>query len=237
MLILSFIFRRVDSKSLNIPLKELCKQILRILKAENNANMETELLDLLGFDNIDFVSELVSNQTRILEKCYNDEFKFRDDVGITVQVFEEKRHPGQRVSLMTESAKADQKQLRKLRSKGVIPNLAEDGMDMDRSLEHHRASLRDTLRPIMIEELPNIYTKTSPSIALQGKFTLPAGTEHFDDAIHEEFILPYSQDTTTMDSIKLIQIAELDALLQRAFSVFIICDFLFLICFYRDTSR
>lgn len=203
-----------------LPADELSSQILRLLRGPTE-DLECGLLDLMGFDSIEFISLLVSNRTLIVERCRHtgprDSHSRRTDTP-PINVMPAAQVPGQNVALMTESAREQLRQIEKLRAKGVIiPDDVTNDLRQESPVDLTN-ELRSALGSLRIASLPHVYARPAPPIAgFQGKFALPTGTDHFDDAIHEEFIIPYASDASIADCIEPIVIADLDESLRRAF--------------------
>lgn len=204
-----------------LPVDELSSQILRLLRGPTE-DLESGLLDLIGFDNIEFISFLVSNRALIIEQCHQTAVQNNRSKGMgpfSIEAIPAAQVPGQSISLMTESAREQLRQIEKLRAKGVvIPDDITDDLHQELSVDP-TDGLRTTLGSLRVASLPHVYARLTPPVAgFQGKFALPAGTEHFDDAIHEEFSIPYSSETSIADRITSIMIADLDESLRKAFA-------------------
>lgn len=207
--------------------EELCEQIVKILAGPAGVAIsciypnvsldrrENDLLDLLGFESLEFVSQLLELHRPIVEACRTHRFtKSTIPAPIIAPTL-----PGQSVTLNTTSSKQATRQYRKLMTKGLIPtSTPTSSFDMHGITAELQAVMGSSGREDI--QLPNVFV-TKRSVNIPGaKFALPMGTIHNDFVEHEEFIIPYPTDTKQDTwNINILNVNDMDPILQKGFKV------------------
>ncbi|PJF19335.1 hypothetical protein PSACC_00855 [Paramicrosporidium saccamoebae] len=190
--------------------EELSEHIIKILSGPTEQR-ESDLLDLVGFECIELVSQLIANRDILVEACRDYSF----GKPATLAPVMSAALPGQSVSLNTESSKQASRQYRKLVSKGIIPDEELYIPETD-GLDNLRAALGSSSGPQI--HLPNVFVSRRPERLLGAKMALPQGTSHNDFADYEEFIIPYPSDAHGQTwNINPIIVSDLDTVLQQGF--------------------
>ncbi|KAJ3224159.1 hypothetical protein HK099_000150 [Clydaea vesicula] len=228
--------------------EELSQKVLGILlSSAEDETLQSNLLDLLGFENFDFLSSLVKNKEQIVAKISAvGKNAFQNDTHNELNLsLEPPKLPyrpsyGAQVTVNTDIEKLQSKQLRKEQKRRAKMTEEEKDMELSANLlgldgDHLRNVRESQLRtssnaPLFsntaakVEDIqyPNVYrTEKAKSSFFGAKMALPFGTERFDnDKRFEEVVIPFPKkpDLSVFPNMKeLIKISSLDDFCARGF--------------------
>ncbi|CAG8668801.1 8138_t:CDS:10, partial [Racocetra persica] len=225
------------------PIK-LCTNIFTVLRSKQD-DIETELVDLLGYENLNFVTTLVTNRFEIVENIrMNSDFDEnqmdsfeKSDLPLDSIPTEPKRPQfGSQITVQFADDVKKMKRLKKEHKKAMKNRSAEDeeslsakilGFDSDklREIREHELRSANDLPPLpqrktLSESFKHVFGKTQPGSVLSvfgTKYSLPAGTKQHSFTDHEEIIIPITQQAPQLKNQKLIIIGEMDYLCKGSF--------------------
>ncbi|RIB18575.1 Sec63 Brl domain-containing protein [Gigaspora rosea] len=226
------------------PIK-LCTNIFTVLRSNKKDDIETELVDLLGYENLNFVTALVTNRHKIVENIrMNSDFHEsqidsfeKSDIQLDSTPFEPKRPQfGSQVTVKFEDDVKKLKRLKKEHKKAIKHRSTEDeeslsakilGFDVDklRAIREHELRVANDLpllpqRATLSDSFKHVFGKTQPGSVLSvfgTKYSLPSGTKQYNYTDHEEIIIPITEQASQLKEQKLITIEEMDYLCRNSF--------------------
>ncbi|KAI9006624.1 Sec63 Brl domain-containing protein [Phycomyces nitens] len=232
----------------NIELTEqkLCTDLFTILRSDqDDDSIQQALIDLLGYEGIDLIMELISNRSILV----NNIMKMSNYTGqrsktTPGQPIEPKRHVyGTQVTIQSEAEIKEMKQMRKDQKRALkalqkapedknavsMDILGFDSQDLRQAREN--ALIEASQAPLFSsnyktkaeEKYPHVYqsAKTGSMLSLFGtRYALPAGTvrEEFND--YDETIIPVPTQAPIREGERRIKIEELDSLARGAFKAY-----------------
>lgn len=215
-------FRECAKISSPLSSNQIYDQIINILEESDQIRLESELLDLVGFDHMELISTLLFHRETILKTKQTSFTAVAGSNFIPIS-----QPPGQQITVTTNMTRQGLKQLRQRQAEGIVPNDEQLNKSEGNGLEFAASNpLITSSSSSKQAPLPHVYVTPPPTMStfsLSGKLALPLGTKHYDEPTHEEFILPYTagyeRDHQRMESIKPVKISSLDPLLRCAFQV------------------
>ncbi|KAJ1881611.1 activating signal cointegrator 1 complex subunit 3, partial [Kickxella alabastrina] len=212
----------------------LCTGIFTILRSPSADNdIQGELLELVGYDHMDFLAALISNRTAIVGEIMRESDYLR--VAASMQLTHQL--PGVQASITTEKDLVIQKQILKVqrrRAKSIEASEDDEaalilgfGSDLRRARERQLTQRpAEALRPERRgpNQLPHVYTtgkagnSSGNMLSMFGtKYTLPAGTVREEFADHEEITIPVSRAAPRRDHEDPVLLADMDPLCRYTF--------------------
>ena len=203
--------------------------------------LQGALLDLLGFDNLSFLEELISNRSILIKNTSqidNNAFKIaKKEIRQTIPAAP-KHAPqyGAQVTVMSQSQKLLAKQQRKEQkklSKQPVYNLegsSDDSLALDGEylrIMREQELLMNAEAPKVLKpstdpiKYPHVYQSGTGGAVLSmfgTRYTLPAGSERNDNADYEQVMVPISRKNVVVSNERRIEIKELDEFSQSAFA-------------------
>lgn len=195
----------------------LCTDIFTLLRSSRGDNdIQGQLLELVGFDQMSFLSDLMSNRAAIVDRIVAeaDFARVADSMGRGAKIL-----PGIQVSVTSEKDKVIKKQILKNRKQAATKSRATEetpfsddqisaqllgfGGDLRQARERQLSERPvEVLEPErrLLEQYPHVYT-SAPSGARGGnllsmfgsRYTLPVGTTRNEYPDHEEIAIPISK--------------------------------------------
>lgn len=202
--------------------EELVECIIGMLRGKAQVNeLANDLLELLGFDHFDLVSELVSRRSQLVDSWESHLIAKAASSSV----------PGPRVQVrLASEVKAQKEGERLARKRGVVLSAVSNqkqmtGVGIGLSEDDLRRVLASGLQSFGsgdVNMLPGVYKRTGGSTSLSAlgmRTALPAGTEREDNVRWESFTLPFSAGGPhpRADSIEPVLISDLDDYSRRAF--------------------
>jgi len=235
-----------DADGAIIP-EKLCTNIFTILRSESDDDdIQIELVDLLGFDNLNFVTTLVTKRFTIVENI-SSESQYQKTPSDQQENFSTQQLPskteikrpifGTQFTIQSEDEIKEKKRSRKEQKKAakhkkesedeesISANILEFHPDELRSAREQQLRVsRDTpLRSQSFTPSKNFKhvfgnTETGSVLSVFGStYSLPVGTERKDYDLHEEITVPITKRAPQMKDEKLIHLSELDTLCRGSF--------------------
>ncbi|GBC25635.1 uncharacterized protein OCT59_020043 [Rhizophagus irregularis] len=235
-----------DADGAIIP-EKLCINIFTILRSESDDDdIQIELVDLLGFDNLNFVTTLVTKRFTIVENISRESHyqKIPPDQQENFPAQQlpnktESKRPifGSQYTIQSEDDLKEKKRLRKEQKKAakhkkesedeesISANILGFRGDVLRSVrEQQLRSARDIpLRPQSFTPSKNFKhvfgnTETGSILSVFGStYSLPVGTKRKDYDLHEEIIVPITKRAPQMKDEQLIHLSDMDTLCRGSF--------------------
>ncbi len=227
----------VNSISSSLSTEQLATSLLGILRSEKSDEaIQDAFVDLLGFENLDFVMELTVHRREIVENIY----KVADYTPSVVQLAPPKlpTRPqyGTQVTVQTEQEKQLAKQARK-HARKEAKYRHEDVSDAqllgfvdiefmrrvrENELQHAANAPLATGQPMhQQEKYPHVYTNNPGGSALSAfgtRYALPEGTIRNDERDYEEIRIPITKQVPPRIDERPVAVGELDAWAQSAFT-------------------
>ncbi|KAJ3008876.1 activating signal cointegrator 1 complex subunit [Thoreauomyces humboldtii] len=224
---------------------QLCTDLFGILRSDRNDDeIQSALIDLLGYTNLAFTHALLENRRRIVQNITEQAAQaepesYAQPEGATPAYQPRMPQYGAQVTVLAESEKLQMKQQRKeWKKKNKSTREESDTMTAASLLgfegEHLRKVREEQLRTAGTassefgagaapppEEFPNIYRSSgnggSTLSTFGTRFVLPLGTDREDLKDYEEITIPVSQPAPVRTSERRVMISELDEYTQRGF--------------------
>ncbi|CAD5122093.1 DgyrCDS10543 [Dimorphilus gyrociliatus] len=197
-----------------------------LASAKSNDQIQDELFELLGWERIDFISEILQRRQKINLSLLNQSKQ------VTKKV---KPSYGCQIVVQSDKEKDVQKQMRKddKRSRNKKGDQNEDNeadfdilrMRVEREKQLVEARLKPLLKPMRKEEIkfPFVFdgmseAKKMAALIAGNKMSLPVGTKKRSFDGYEEVDIPPSQPAPTHIGQHRVQISELDKIGKMGFS-------------------
>ncbi|KAJ1800554.1 activating signal cointegrator 1 complex subunit 3 [Coemansia sp. RSA 2399] len=221
----------------------LCTELFTVLRADRSDNdIQGQLLELVGFDNMDFLSMLISQRSKIVSTIVKES----DYSRVARASKKNKQIPGVQAVIRSEKDIAIEKDIQKTQRKAARRKAAqpsdESGGDAD---DQHSAQIlgfgsdlrrarerqltkrsSEVLRPETHGPMrfPHVYTTGDASraggnmLSMYGsKYALPAGTTRNEFADHEELSIPFSSPAPRRHTEQPVRIEDMDPLCSYTF--------------------
>ncbi|KAI8983869.1 Sec63 Brl domain-containing protein [Pilobolus umbonatus] len=225
--------------------QQLCANIFTIIRSgESDDDIQNTLVDILGYEALDFIIELISNRTTIVQNIMKMSDYDERQAKKTVPT-ETVRRPvyGTQFTIQSEKEIREEKRLRKEQKKALKANnrqeddansvsmsiLGFDGENWKQVREE--ALLNATQSPLFSSnykskaatQYPHVYQSAASggTLSLFGtRYALPAGTvrEEFND--YEETTIPVPTKAPIRSGERHLKITELDSLARGAFKAY-----------------
>ncbi|CAG8568952.1 618_t:CDS:10 [Ambispora leptoticha] len=230
---------------------KLCTNIFTILRSEKeDKDIENSLVDLIGYDNVELVSTLLCNRTKILENIRNQsKYNKLNDMKAqgtlltqTQPLLNEPRRPhyGTQILVQSEAEIREMKQLRKEQKKSKQKTSEEEDAISASILGFNPEELRrkreDQLRAaaaaaqmvpqykgVNEQKLPHVYSTSHSGnvLSIYGtRFSVPVGTQRFEESNYEEIIIPLTKKSPPTRDEKLILLEDMDNLCKGTFKAY-----------------
>ncbi|CAG8574007.1 14593_t:CDS:10, partial [Acaulospora morrowiae] len=208
----------------------LCTRIFTILRLEmDDDEIQAKLVDLLGFENFEFVTMLITKRSEIGIS--------EDSVPHHRPTLLEPIRPsyGSQVTIQFESDAKQQKRIRKEHKKNMKKRNAEDEETLSANIlgfsDESRLARENQLRTARNSPLPpqfsaptenfkHVYGKSQSGSVLTvfgNRFSLPVGTERKDYNDYEEITVPMTNRAPPLQNEKLVYLSEMDNLCKGTF--------------------
>ncbi|KAJ2715375.1 putative steryl acetyl hydrolase mug81 [Coemansia spiralis] len=209
----------------------VCDQVLELLQSgRSDDDVQGPLLELVGYDNMDFLASLVSRRADIVRAVADDTDRAR-----AAALRRARSLPGVQAVVRTERDVALDKELSKARRRRKA-GPAEDPaagppLGSGAGLRQVRASqltqrTKEVLKPESqgAAQYPYVFT-SGPAGGVGGallsmfgtKYALPAGTARDEFADHEEITIPIARTAPRRETEQPVAIADMDPLCQHTF--------------------
>ncbi|KAI8820753.1 Sec63 Brl domain-containing protein [Fimicolochytrium jonesii] len=222
---------------------ELGTDVFAILRSNRgDDDIQSALVDLLGYSNLGFLHELLGHRRKIVETI-TEQAQYESPPApdrIESAPAYQPRAPvyGAQVTVMSETEKVQMKQQRREAKKRNKLTREEDDLLASASIlgfegQHLRKVREEQLRNgpettdngfdlvrAPEEELPNVYRSGSGGSTLSmfgTRFALPVGTERGDYKDYEELTIPIAQPAPVRSTERRVPISDLDPWAQRGF--------------------
>ena len=211
---------------------DLANDILTILKSKkSDDDIQNDLVDLLGYENMDFVGALAIERKRVVDASESDLSTLPDLVGPIPNT--NRPAVGSQISIHSSDEKANMKKYRKelQRRRGKFEDDSSmekilDPIALQRAREEQLAQNAASAvsanqgQGTQQEQYPHVYSssKGGNSLSVFGtKFVLPAGSIREEFADYEEITVPPPTIAMKQVNETTVDISSLDAYSQRAF--------------------
>ncbi|CAA18663.1 putative helicase mug81 [Schizosaccharomyces pombe] len=189
-----------QSSSTELDASVLFEAVIMSLKAtEDQCAIQEDLLNLVGLDHIDLISDIVANSSNLIEEYMN-----QNDTSIAAQLSD--GYTSEAGSSATHG-------------QGLLDSLKSRPRRFSRSRDN-RGPLFTGQQVFEVEKYPHVYgdKRLGNTISVIGKkFALPAGSEREDYQKYEEIIVPHAQRAPQMQGEKLLEISSMDILCRKTF--------------------
>ncbi|KAJ2403754.1 activating signal cointegrator 1 complex subunit 3 [Coemansia sp. RSA 2526] len=216
----------------------LCTEVFKVLRCDRtDDDIQGQLLELVGFDNMEFLGQLVSQRANIVRGITDEADRAR-----VAAAMRDRAIPGVQAIIRSEKDVAIEKEINKARRKAkgkgkqTEDGSLEDqeaarilgfGADLRRARERQLSQRpAEVLRPEAkgAERYPHIYTSTPAGnnggalLSMFGsKYALPAGTVRNEFSDHEEITIPIAKAAVRRATEQPIAISDMDPLCQYTF--------------------
>ncbi|KAJ2627662.1 putative steryl acetyl hydrolase mug81, partial [Coemansia sp. RSA 1287] len=211
----------------------LCTEVFKVLRCDRtDDDIQGQLLELVGFDNMEFLGQLVSQRANIVRGITDEADRAR-----VAAAMRDRAIPGVQAIIRSEKDVAIEKEINKARRKAkgkgkqTEDGSLEDqeaarilgfGADLRRARERQLSQRpAEVLRPEAkgAERYPHIYTSTPAGnnggalLSMFGsKYALPAGTVRNEFSDHEEITIPIAKAAVRRATEQPIAISDMDPL-------------------------
>lgn len=227
--------------SSSAPADAMCHTILNLLKSgRSNDDLQNELFDLLGFDRIELIEELLQHRSEITEPDLITEEKMI--LSSTRSVLENKR-PNYGCQVIVQSDKEKQlvkqalkeeKKIQRIMAK--VENFSDDEgglptlVNVNDLKVKRKAAIKAMIKPVFSrpralpqEVYPHVYDSQKSAQQTSGfvaghKLMLPLGVHRVDTKTYEEVNIPTSEAAPVNVGNQLVEISSLDEVGQMAFN-------------------
>ncbi|KAG9295645.1 hypothetical protein G9A89_002963 [Geosiphon pyriformis] len=233
-------------KSLALTPDKLCTNIFTILRSDKeDEEIETSLVDLIGYGNVELVSTLLRNRKVIVENINNQsQYNLLDESQIgnkqkILSISSDIKRPqyGSQVKVQSDIEIRELKQIRKEHKKQMKSKTSEEedalsanilGFDPEMLKHQREEQLRAAASAAQIvpqymgtneQKLPHVYASSHPGNVLSvfgTKYALPLGTDRKETDYYEEIIIPVTKKSAIVNE-KLILLDEMDNLCRGTF--------------------
>ncbi|KAK9491575.1 Sec63 Brl domain-containing protein [Lipomyces doorenjongii] len=185
-----------------------------LLSPSGEVEIQSKLADILGYDDLEFVTELVQNRSKIVETL---ERGTESNILSQVRVINksEKKHK----SKNTQNSNGDSRTYDEVvRSKLLTKE--ERQKRLDAMMRARKASPTGPILSASEEHYPHIYRSHDAGNTLSAygnKYSLPIGTTRSTEDLYEEVSVPYAKQRPLTIGEKLVQIADLDLICRNTF--------------------
>ncbi|KAJ2901105.1 activating signal cointegrator 1 complex subunit 3 [Coemansia aciculifera] len=227
----------------------MCTEIFTMLRSDrSDEEIQGQLLELVGFESMEFLSELVSARVDIVAKITREsdyarvaaDMKARalqpgmhasihreKDLAIERDIRKSKRKPKRRQANDNEAAAADdESESEDQRSARILGFGADLRRARERQLTERPAEVFSHATPQALpEQYPHVYTSSANGgrggnmLSMFGsKYALPTGTERSEFADHEEITIPISKPAPRRFTEEPVLVEDMDPLCRYTFS-------------------
>ncbi|KAI9505837.1 Sec63 Brl domain-containing protein [Coemansia spiralis] len=230
-----------DMGTSNEAAEALCTEIFTVLRSDRSDNdIQGQMLELVGFDNMDFLSMLISHRAEIVNTVTKESdyarvakamrqnrlpgvqavVRSEKDIAIEKDILKSQRKPQRRAAQAAQSGDEDSADQKSAQILGL-------GSDLRRARERQltkrtpEALLPESRGP---EVYPHVYTSTAAGRAggnmlsmFGSKYALPVGTTRDEFADHEEITIPISTPAPRRHTEQPVMIEDMDPLCSYTF--------------------
>ena len=173
--------------------------IIELINSENDLSvLESELVGLIGFQNLEFVSSIILNKTSLC-KAMNDSES--TPLGRNIVIHQSPR----------KSQKAAKKEAKRIASLNLYKEQELTISDLERLSK---------MMEVKQESYPNVFGRfeSSPLSVFGGKFALPKGTQRVNETRYEEFTVPHDPQNERHKMFKLVNLDQFSEFSRLAFT-------------------
>ncbi|KAJ1749940.1 activating signal cointegrator 1 complex subunit 3 [Coemansia sp. RSA 1821] len=218
----------------------LCAEIFTVLRSDSSDDtIQSQLLELVGFDNMEFLSELILQRANIVRSITDESDRARATAAMKARSI-----PGVQAIIRSEKDIALEKEMRRKgkgkrgagNNAGAAQSMTKDqesaqilgfGADLRRARERQLSQRpAEVLRPEVKEtvQYPHVYTSSGSGnsggalLSMFGsKYALPSGTTRHEFSDHEEIVIPISKPAVRRSTEKPVLIDDMDPLCRYTF--------------------
>ncbi|KAI9492472.1 Sec63 Brl domain-containing protein [Zychaea mexicana] len=224
--------------------QQLCVNIFTILRSnDNDDGIQAALVDLLGFDALELISNLIMNRSKIVDTIMMTSSYVASSDYSKQQGNKRGMAPGPQFTVQSEAERREAKLLRKEHKKAMKSHKTQEEDETETSMSilgfdtvdlrqaRENALMTAGARPLAStglkarkeEVYPHVYQsgKSAGTLSMFGtRFALPAGSvrEEFDD--YEETTIPVPKVAPVRAGERRILISEMDNLARGAFKAY-----------------
>ncbi|KAJ2552560.1 activating signal cointegrator 1 complex subunit 3 [Coemansia sp. RSA 1933] len=217
----------------------LCSSVFSELRSDRSDNdIQGPLLELVGFDNMEFLSMLISQRNTIVTTIVND----ADHTRVARESRKNRKIPGVQAVIRSEKDIIIEKEMHKAQRKAARRKAADNegitddqqsaqmlgfGINLRRARERQLTKRStEVLRPESHgpAKFPHVYTTGKSGTAggnmlsmFGSKYALPVGTERAEFADHEELTIPFSPPAARHHTEAPVRIEDMDPLCSYTF--------------------
>lgn len=220
--------------------QQLCIDIFSLLRSDKSGDdIQNTLVDLIGYDNFELITTLLTNRTTIVQNIEQDGV-----ANVLHKVTNNEQHEttpqmpmhGAHVTVQSKDEILEAKKARKDQRKAARHKDENEeasallGFDVDNWREIREQQLVEaSQRPLASgtrqtvfseERYPHVYASHVGGNTLNAfgtKYVLPAGTERVEQSYYEEITIPASRKAAHFPGEQLVRIEQLDKLCQNTF--------------------
>ena len=235
----------IAQKDSQFSAEDICVDIFSILrKNQNDDEIQMSLVDLLGYDNFEFLRLLLTHRQDILDAIYSEFAKNTDNLVDNQSYKSETKQPmpalGAQITVTTksekEALKAARKENIKLRKKNKfidfenVHSATLVGLEGLRLRQVHEEKLQTSANaPLFSSEAqllsekpkyPNVYQSGDGGSVLSifaTRYVLPEGTQRIEENDYEEIRIPAPDAVPPRSTERRIKISEMDDLCREAY--------------------
>ncbi|KAJ1667675.1 activating signal cointegrator 1 complex subunit 3 [Coemansia sp. RSA 1813] len=231
-----------DMDTSNEAAEALCTEVFTVLRADRSDNdIQGQLLELVGFDNMDFLSMLISKRSEIVSAIVKESdysrvarelknnkqipgvqavIRSEKDIAIEKDIHKSKRNKARRKTAQASNEKGDSDDQHSAQILGF-------GFDLRRARERQLTKRApEILRPESHGPVrfPHVYTTGASDraggnmlSAFGSKYALPAGTTRDEFPDHEELTIPISTPAPRRQTEQPVLIEDMDPMCRYTF--------------------
>ncbi|KAJ2772055.1 activating signal cointegrator 1 complex subunit 3, partial [Coemansia linderi] len=221
----------------------LCTEVFTLLRSGRSDNeIQGQMLELVGFENMDFLGELISMRETIVAEITKES----DYARVAANMKARAGQPGMQASLHSEKDQAIERDIRKSKRKPRPRKASDAAANESETEDQHSARILGfgadlrrarerqlTERPTEVfahapqslpEQYPHVYTSSAKGglggnmLSMFGsKYALPMGTARDEFADHEEITIPISTPAPRRLTEEPVLIEDMDPLCRYTF--------------------
>ncbi|KAI9253156.1 Sec63 Brl domain-containing protein [Sporodiniella umbellata] len=218
----------------------LCADIFTTLRS-GQEDIETHLVDSLGYTALDFIQELLANRETIVHNILRmSDYDEQQQTNKPVHVESKRPIYGTQLTIQSEKEMKQEKRLRKEQKKAnknkeedafsvSMGILGFDGRDLKQAREEALTTasqaplFSSNNKSASTPQYPHVYQSGSSGTTLSlfgTRFALPVGTERVEYNDYEETTIPVPKQAPVRTGERRVQIAEMDSLARNAFKAY-----------------
>ncbi|KAK7206302.1 Sec63 Brl domain-containing protein [Myxozyma melibiosi] len=207
----------LTSKNNTMDIEELMGSLESILTSKSSdLDLQSRLIDILGYDDLDFVTELISNRSKIVDGLASPastQHNYSQVRVVDKSLKKIKRKGG-------DNSSDDQDLSYEERLKAKLLTKEERQKRLDAALKARKAAPTGPILDSKAEQYPHIYRSHDAGNTLSAfgnKYSLPAGTTRTTEDLYDEITVPYPKHRPVKFGEKLVDIEDLDVICRETF--------------------